>query len=182
MQQQMSQQPYGVFAGSQSQANLSSGQSMSGQPMGPRRPLDPSMRTMSMIQPNTSSAYLNSGYGPPHGQGAGYTPSIAPSERSNVGLPGRYRPVSQASGSVVGQPMHQRPASMSGELSLSQTDDSKSRSTIKAAIRGIGKGKAKAEPEEDDDEGWQAMRAKREQKKSRWRRKKDNDNDNDNDD
>jgi hypothetical protein len=40
------------------------------------------------------SAYLMSGGVGGGGPGPGYTPSIAPSERSNIGLPGRYRPVS----------------------------------------------------------------------------------------
>lgn len=165
-QQLPPQHPYGMFAGSQSFGNLSLGrQSMSGQYTGQPRRMDAGSRTMSMVQPSTSSAYLHTGYSPPQG----YTQSIAPSERSNVGLPGRYRPVSQASGSLAGQPMHQRSTSASGTLVLSQTDGNKSRSTIRVVA------KPKIEADDDDEEGWEAMRAKRDQKKSRWRVKKGND-------
>jgi len=163
MQQQMlsAHQPYGMFGGSQSHADLS-GQGMGGPPAGQPRRLDPSSRTMSMIQPITTSGFLQGGFGQPQGPGAGYSPSIAPSERSNVGLPGRYRPVSQASGAFGGQ--HQRAASISGALSLSQPEDLKSRSSIKPSA------KPKVDADDDDEEGWEAMRAQRENKKSRWRR------------
>ncbi|CRK32277.1 hypothetical protein BN1708_018963, partial [Verticillium longisporum] len=62
----------------------------------PQMGLDPRMRTMSMVQPSSHSWIQPGagGYAPSiHAQGAGYAPSIAPSERSNIGLPGRYRPV-----------------------------------------------------------------------------------------
>jgi hypothetical protein len=42
-----------------------------------------------MMSGGSGASIMNGG-----GPGPGYTPSIAPSERSNIGLPGRYRPVS----------------------------------------------------------------------------------------
>ncbi|KAK2750094.1 hypothetical protein FQN57_004586 [Myotisia sp. PD_48] len=63
-------------------------------------------RTLSMLDPSTSSQWTNNRHSTflplPHETGAipnfngppGYTPSIAPSERSNVGGASRYRPVS----------------------------------------------------------------------------------------
>lgn len=158
---QQQQPPYGGLSTRQSIADFSAPM-MSGNPsMQPRR-MDSGLRTMSMVQPSVSSPFNGGGYGPPAaGLGVGYTPSIAPSERSNVGLPGRYRPVSQASGAMG----HQRSASMSG--SISQADDAKSKSTIRV----LGNAKTGSE-DDDDDEGWAAMRAKREQKKSMWKSKK----------
>ncbi|VUC21690.1 unnamed protein product [Clonostachys rosea] len=179
MQQQMmgsppgQQQPYGGFAGSQSVADFQSGQSFGGSPplTQPRR-MDASMRTMSMIQPSSSS-FMGPAFGNGMGPGAGYSPSIAPSERSNIGLPGRYRPVSQA-GSLTGPNfLHQRTQSMSGATALSSfatPDDSKVVPTVKLVSE--AKNSNNHSDDEDDEEGWAAMKAKREQKKSRWRLKK----------
>jgi hypothetical protein len=168
MPPQMPHPPYGGLAAPPSVADFSSGQSVMGVPVAQPRRMDPGMRTMSMIQPTTSSPFLQSGFAGAPGPATpmGYTPSIAPSERSNVGLPGRYRPVSQA-GSVSSQALHPRSRSMSGALTLSLADDSKSKSTIRL----INTAKAGSD-DDDDDEGWESMRAKRDQKKSTWRFKK----------
>ncbi|KAL7629197.1 hypothetical protein AAE478_000717 [Parahypoxylon ruwenzoriense] len=118
------------------------------------------MRTMSMVQPSSASWLQppNAGYAPSiHAQGTGYTPSIAPSERSNIGLPGRYRPVS----SVV-MLDHGRTSTMSGALPAMH---SKLHTEIKVSP-------ATKEEDDDDEQGWEAMRAKREKKKSVWRSKK----------
>ncbi|KAM0322852.1 hypothetical protein ACHAQA_009193 [Verticillium albo-atrum] len=151
----------------------------------PQMGLDPRMRTMSMVQPSSDSWIQPGagGYAPSiHAQGAGYAPSIAPSERSNIGLPGRYRPVShapqvpahgQGQGSVYDFQAPNRTSTMSGAIS------GWDQSTMKAL-----QGKTPSPPlpktntvrkvEEDDDEeeGWEAMKAKREKKRSMWRTKK----------
>jgi hypothetical protein len=103
----------------------------------------------------------------------GYTPSIAPSERSNIGQPSRYRPVSIAptenrstrastmglnSSQVWEQRGNTRPVTSSG---LSDTSK-KPAATIKAISK----------DDEDDDEGWEEMKRKREGKKLLWRSKK----------
>jgi hypothetical protein len=119
---------------------------------------DAQMRTMSMVQPSSASWIQ-----PPQIPGfapsiriQGYAPSIAPSERSNIGLPGRYRPVSQAPPSLPVAPGHLRKSStMSGAL---QTNDSLTKSGERS--------------DEDDEEGWEAMKVKREKKKSLWKMKK----------
>lgn len=123
-------------------------------------------RAMSMMDPNGAS-WMQAGsmYAPSiHAPGGGYAPSIAPSERSNVGLPGRYRPVSSMP---------------------PQAHDNKSRtSTMSGALNGWGDKngatiktvRKSAQPEdEDDEEGWEEMAKKREKKKSLWRTKKDKD-------
>ena len=128
------------------------------------------VRTMSMLQPGSASwaqppNVFNASYAPSIHVQAAYTPSIAPSERSNVGLPGRYRPVSQMV--PVPHPVessHLRtPSNLSGlSLGLSEKRES-SVSLVKSA-----------KPDEDDDEeqGWATMKAKREKKKSTWSSKK----------
>ncbi|RCI07841.1 hypothetical protein L249_5823 [Ophiocordyceps polyrhachis-furcata BCC 54312] len=155
MQPQM-QPPYGGgLPSSMSVADLSSRHSVISDPA----------RAMSMLHGNTpflqqppQDGYLSA---------AGYAPSIAPSERSNIGLPGRYRPVSQMppgpSMPAVAQG-HQRSATMSGRLS--SWGDDKSRSTVRVVDR-AGEGS-----DEDDEQGWAAMKALRERKKSMWKTKK----------
>ncbi|KAI5918489.1 hypothetical protein F4810DRAFT_569776 [Camillea tinctor] len=123
-----------------------------------------SQRTMSLVQPSSSSWLQQpsqGNYTPSiRAQGGGYAPSIAPSERSNIGLPGRYRPVS----SVLPSDPTGRTSTMSGALPVLHT---KLQQESKASAG------AKDDEDDDDEEGWEAMRAKREKKKSIWRSKKD---------
>ncbi|KAI1083078.1 hypothetical protein F5B20DRAFT_445191 [Whalleya microplaca] len=127
---------------------------------------DGQMRTMSMIQPSSNSwnPLGQGGYAPSiHVQGAGYTPSIAPSERSNIGLPGRYRPVSSAG--IIGQ---------SGRTSTMSSALPGVHSKLQAEMRVTPVNK---DEDDDDEQGWEAMKAKREKKKSVWRSKKSFGND-----
>lgn len=126
---------------------------------------DAQTRTMSMVQPSSASWIQppNAGYTPSiRAQGMGYAPSIAPSERSNIGLPGRYRPVSSA-----GMLDQGRTSSMSGAL---PTMHSKLHTETK--VFPVAK-----EDDDDDEQGWEAMKAKREKKRSLWRSKKSFGND-----
>lgn len=159
-------------------ADMSSRQSFMGDPnmyptMTDSRPgLDPSMRTMSMVQPNSESWIQPGagGYAPSiHAQGAGYAPSIAPSERSNVGLPGRYRAVTQAPS--IPDFHARRTSTMSGALSGWDQPTVKpvNKSPSPPASRLATANKA---DDEDDEEGWEAMKDKREKKRSLWRSKK----------
>ncbi|KAK3695200.1 hypothetical protein B0T22DRAFT_438225 [Podospora appendiculata] len=119
---------------------------------------DAQYRTMSMVQPSSASWIqpLPSLSFPSNLQGGGYAPSIAPSERSNIGLPGRYRPVSHAPPLQPVGPGHLRKSSaMSG--------------AIQPNVHVTKSGNAS---DDDDEQGWEAMKAKREKKKSLWRTKK----------
>jgi hypothetical protein len=100
-----------------------------------------------------------------HAQGMGYAPSIAPSERSNIGLPGRYRPVSH-----VMMDNKSRTSTMSGALGGWNSENKAPGATIRA-VKANGNAS-----DEDDEEGWGQMAKKREQKKSKWRTKKDSNN------
>lgn len=129
---------------------------------------DQHMRTMSMVQPSSASWIqppLNPGYAPSiHIQGTSYAPSIAPSERSNIGLPGRYRPVSHVA-PPAGTGRLAKSSTMSGALGTwsEKSQKEQPRVTVK---------KAGNSSDDDDEEGWQAMKAKREKKRSLWRTKK----------
>jgi hypothetical protein len=124
---------------------------------------DAQMRTMSMVQPSSASwiqPAQPAGFAPSiHIQGAGYAPSIAPSERSNIGLPGRYRPVSHVP----------PPAPATGSLRKSTTMSGAIPGLVGPTISVTKSGNAS---DEDDEEGWEAMKAKRDKKKSMWRAKK----------
>lgn len=162
------QPPYGGYAASQSMNDLSSRHSMMGdQLLEPPRRMDAGMRTMSMVQPSSASFVQHPGYaGSSMGMGMGYAPSIAPSERSNVGLPGRYRPVSQAPSALLPvSDNHRRTNTMSGALS-NRWDESKAKPTINVVSRAGGAS------DDDEEEGWEAMKAKREKKRSLWKNKK----------
>ncbi|KAL2020172.1 hypothetical protein VTK56DRAFT_8696 [Thermocarpiscus australiensis] len=121
------------------------------------------LRTMSMVQPSSASwiqpAQPVGGFAPSiRVQGNGYAPSIAPSERSNIGLPGRYRPVSHAPSVQPARPGHLRQSStMSGAIQQPTISVTKS---------------GHASDEDDDEKGWEAMKAKRESKRSLWKTKK----------
>lgn len=132
-------------------------------------------RSMSMVQPSSSSWFqpppANPGFVPStapsiHIQGVGYAPSIAPSERSNVGLPGRYRPVSHMPAATAA-PADQMPrtSTMSGALAGFDKQQPK---VITTTIKKIG-GNAS---DDDEEEGWAAMKEKREKKRSLWKNKK----------
>ncbi|KAM3066835.1 hypothetical protein ACMFMG_006984 [Clarireedia jacksonii] len=120
-------------------------------------------RTMSMLEPN-GLPWMKHAPGYAHSvraQGEGYAPSIAPSERSNIGLPGRYRPVSHAP--VADTKSRTSATSMSGAL---QGWDSKHASTTIKTVQKVDN------DDEDDDEGWAEMQKKREKKRSLWKSKK----------
>ncbi|KAL7932186.1 hypothetical protein V8C35DRAFT_307625 [Trichoderma chlorosporum] len=157
------QQSYGGLMGNQSMVDISSRNSMIGeQTLEPRRADYGSMRTMSMVQPS-SAPMAHPGYaGSIRSSIHGYTPSIAPSERSNIGLPNRYRPVSQAIGPTgLG---HMQSQSFSGALSSAL--DSKHQASMRIV------NKSSASDDDDDEEGWEAMKNKRDKKRSIWRSKK----------
>lgn len=119
-----------------------------------QRPMSNHQRAMTMLEPNAAPWMQRGSVFTPSVQGAGYAPSIAPSERSNVGLPGRYRPVSQA---------------------VNNTSDSKSMSGAlggwdnKTTVRTV---LTSAVEDEDEEEGWAEMAKKKEKKKSIWKIKK----------
>lgn len=88
--------------------------------------------------------------------GAGYAASLAPSERSNVGLAPRYRPVS-----TVGQ-----------DTSNWKRSSTFTSGTIRPVLPNKGAQSTLAVDDDDDDEGWKEMKAKRDNKKSKWKMKK----------
>lgn len=120
------------------------------------------------------------------GPGLGYTASIAPSERSNVGMPSRYRPVSIAPADEHAQRAASRtstfttgmlqPGVSSGNSRLSPPGDRPTKSSLRPVSQTPPK-KSNASDDEDE-EGWEEMRKTREKKKSMWRMNKKRDESN----
>ncbi|OGM42840.1 hypothetical protein ABOM_009428 [Aspergillus bombycis] len=147
-------------------------------------------RTLSMLDPNVSSRlnspatpYNVAGNRPRTPAGQGYAPSIAPSERSNVGLAPRYRPVSilQPEPGPAAFPFMSKSwndENQKSTLSVPSDRSVQTRPTIdqissgdKSTITGTtGHG---ADPDDDDDEGWAEMMKKREKKRNNWKMKKE---------
>ena len=136
--------------------------------------LQMNQRAMSMLDPGSSS------WGPPDGRTPGflpsmsgglssqsYAPSLAPSERSNVGMPLRYRPVSMAPEPESKRPSSRTSTFTSGTLQgLTETPGG-----IAGRQTNIPKA-AGRQSDEDEEEGWEEMRRRRENKKSTWRLRK----------
>lgn len=87
---------------------------------------------------------------------SGYTPSIAPSERSNVGMPSRYRPVSIPAIDETSRPGSSMSMSTAGKLN-------------KVGGGGMQQQVKKTASDDDDEEGWEEMKKKRDAKKSSWK-------------
>ncbi|KAL8854220.1 MAG: hypothetical protein Q9221_000934 [Calogaya cf. arnoldii] len=127
-------------------------------------------RAMSMMSPSLSSQWppsklaspsiMSGALGPQN-----YAPSIAPSERSNIGQPSRYRPVS-----IAPIDEHSRPGSRSSNNLLQPGPND--RRTVSAMGRTSPVPPRKVPSDDDDDEGWEEMKKRREQKASTWRHKK----------
>jgi len=131
------------------------------------RPGSSHQRAMTMLEPN-AVPWVQQGpgglYAPSiRAQGMGYAPSIAPSERSNIGLPGRYRPVSH-----MPPPKDPHSSAMSMSGALQNWEKHGSTPTIKPVRKSGGN-----VSDDDDEEGWEEMAKKREKKKSIWKIKKD---------
>lgn len=113
------------------------------------------------------------------GPGAGYTPSIAPSERSNIGMPSRYRPVSTMNGDGGAMMSGGRSQSMTSSMTLQaftnpQQPEDQSKNTIRVIDKPKGAPRivSRAVDEEDEDQGWNEMAKKRSERKWKWGRSK----------
>lgn len=112
----------------------------------------------------------------PDGPKAGYAPSAAPTERSTVGQPGRYRPVD--AGSAAGS----RAQSMTSSQTMmaltgrgpspqpSANANAASKSTVRVVEKAKGSPRVTAKALEmpgdaEDEEGWEGMRKKRQERR-----------------
>ena len=134
---------------------------------------------MSLTPGMTHQWNRNSSYAPSiaGGQGA-YAPSIAPSERSNIGMASRYRPVSIVGDSA--RPANNRASTFTSSTFQPWTQNNEqgglslgNANTISRPASGSGLGQEPFTPDdEDDDQGWADMKKKRDKKKGLWKMKK----------
>lgn len=137
---------------------------------------------------NLKPPYAGSVYGMGMGPGSqqGYTPSIAPSERSNIGMPTRYRPVSTLdavadaqNGNMTGRsqtmtsmtfPSVQRTPSPLG--AINGNANKKPKTTIRMVDRPKNAPRAASQLktlpiDEDEEEGWAEMARKKAEMRAR---------------
>ncbi|KAK6334153.1 hypothetical protein TWF696_002655 [Orbilia brochopaga] len=128
----------------------------------PQIPPGPGMMPAQIPGAGLSPGYAGSVYG--HSRSStlptymqpGYTPSIAPSERSNIGQPSRYRPVTYQAGS--------------GNSSIGGGGRS---NTLTSAVPGTGLKASVTKDDSDDEDGWAELGKKKKEKQENWRRKKE---------
>ncbi|KAL8642711.1 MAG: hypothetical protein Q9228_000641 [Teloschistes exilis] len=160
--------------------NLLAPQGQMSRPMSHSAPSSPALtqqqqRAMSMMSPNVGPPWPPSkSVAPSMMSGAlgpqGYSPSIAPSERSNIGQPSRYRPVS-----IAPIDEHSRPVSRSSNHLLRPGAGDR-KSTLSTAGKTSPVPPKKIPSDDDEEEGWEEMKKKREKKASTWRTKKNHGN------
>ncbi|KAI4725418.1 hypothetical protein E4T49_06860 [Aureobasidium sp. EXF-10728] len=150
--------------------------------LGPQGPMHQQQRSSTMTNlkpPGYAGSMYDYSLSAPRG---GYTPSIAPSERSNVGMPSRYRPVtmegstsrtaSMTSQSGI-QNFAKKNASTGSFLNPNNIPASNGSNVPRTTIKVIDKPRGSPRSpqprpdEEDDDEGWAQLRKKREERKKR---------------
>ena len=133
-------------------------------------------RTMSMLDPSMAHQWSRQGnrtlVAPSMMSGAlgtqNYTPSLAPSERSNIGMPTRYRPVSIAPADEY-PPKNSRASTFTTGIPQAYNEK-----CADSSLRSVDPVKKKGDDEDDDEDGWKLMKIKREKKKSIWKHKKTN--------
>lgn len=132
------------------------------------------MPPMGSYAPSVNGLNVNGG-----GPQPGYSPSIAPSERSNVGMPSRYRPVTQygdASGrtqsmtsSLTLQAFTNQQSAPNPGTSYNGTHAQAPKSTIRVVDKPKGSPRMTSTPAEDEDDSWADLKKNREvKKKSRF--------------
>ncbi|KAI4260345.1 MAG: hypothetical protein LQ352_000318 [Teloschistes flavicans] len=161
--------------------NLLSPQGQIPRPMSHSAPSSPALtqqqqRAMSMMSPSLGPQWPPSkSVAPSMMSGAlgpqGYAPSMVPSERSNIGQPSRYRPVS-----IAPIDEHSRPVSRSPNNMLRPSAGDR-KSTLSSAGKTSPVPPRKVPSDDDDEQGWEEMKKKREKKASTWRMKKNHGSD-----
>ena len=131
----------------------------------------PGQRTMSTINPPLTPWGFGQQPLPSININGSYPPSIAPSERSNIGLASRYRPVSTAPEPDVIS--HHR-ASTFTSTSVRPWDSTDrapraSNHASKPSATTLGRRSPLTyQDDEDDEQGWAEMKMKKEKKQKNW--------------
>ena len=169
------------------------GQQFSSMPQNGQSPPNPTFRPQSMPMSNTpvvsaqgqrAMSTLNPSMAPWSASmpalpqinvtGSTYAPSIAPSERSNIGLASRYRPVSMAL-------QDERPSSNRASTFTASTSRAWPQAEMNSRPAAhfartppstMPVKQATAVDEDDDEQGWAEMKAKKDKKQKTWKMRK----------
>ncbi|KIX00401.1 uncharacterized protein Z518_10540 [Rhinocladiella mackenziei CBS 650.93] len=131
----------------------------------------PGQRTMSTLNPSMAPWNSNPSVVPSINVNGNYAPSIAPSERSNIGLASRYRPVSTAPEPDNISPRRASTFTSSSFRPWSQTDNTPRvpMHAMKPSVNTIGRRSPLAnQDDEDDEQGWAEMKLKKDKKQKTW--------------
>ena len=135
----------------------------------------PSQRTMSTLNPSMAPWNSSQPLLPSININGNYAPSIAPSERSNIGLASRYRPVSTAPEPDVVS--HHRASTFTSTsvrpwCSMDNVPRVPAHAS-KPSANTVGRRSPLAhQDDEDDEQGWAEMKMKKDKKQKNWAQRK----------
>ncbi|KAK5195115.1 hypothetical protein LTR72_003471 [Exophiala xenobiotica] len=124
-------------------------------------------RTMSVLNPSMAPWNTNQQFVPSIHLDPNYAPSIAPSERSNIGLASRYRPVSIAAEPETNSSKRASTFTSSSFQPWGRNQNSPPvpMHAAKPSINMLGrKSPLAAQDDEDDEQGWAEMKMKKDKK------------------
>lgn len=128
-------------------------------------------RTVSTLNPGMAPWNSHSSFIPSINVNGNYAPSIAPSERNNIGLAARYRPVSIAPEPDASSNRRASTFTSSSFRPWSQTDNAPRVPPhgSKPSINLLGRTSPLANQDDDEDEqGWAEMKKKKDKKQRNW--------------
>jgi len=129
-------------------------------------------RTMSTLTPSMAGWTRSSPAIPQiHGNGSVYAPSIAPSERSNIGLASRYRPVSTMTQETETNDWAKRASTFTSSTFRPWTNENNNSKLGNSTIRNVH-----TVDDEDEEQGWAEMKARKEKKQKSWKLRKGGNN------
>ncbi|KIW17798.1 hypothetical protein PV08_04993 [Exophiala spinifera] len=134
-------------------------------------------RPMSIVDPSMAPWNPNQPYLPSINVTGNYAASIAPSERSNIGLASRYRPVSIAPDNDVASTRRASTFTSSTFQPWNQNSGTSRASTYtaKPSTTALGRKSPLAlQDDEDDEQGWAEMKMKKDKKQKSWALRKGN--------
>ena len=184
------QMPPGMQASQLPQQNIG-GQpgSLGNDPMASAASVGPQQRASSNLSRGPSPGHLSTSTGgllnsssqSVYGMqpsGGGYAPSIAPSERSVVGQPSRYRPVTPSGGqnrereSRTSSISQRTVQALNGQRSKSRLRNESTYGSPKPTIKAVERPKHGGHDDDDDDAGWAEMKRQRQARQSKWKQSK----------
>lgn len=122
-------------------------------------------RTMSTLSPSMAGWTRSSPIVPQtHGNGSVYAPSIAPSERSNVGLASRYRPVTTVTQEPENNAWARRASTFTSSTFRPWANENNHSKLASSTVRNV-----QHADDDDDEQGWAEMKARREKKQKSWK-------------